>query len=567
MRKQSIALGIGVLGIVGAILLAGCDSTTNPDPPNPYNPITESVNLTPSWDSGSPIILESDADSLTLAFTSTYGGSGDIYLLKVADSDSDGIFESFPESLYVNTLADSIWGPRAKRFSRIGQYEFEDSNGVWFPNYPGSAYYAGPRHLNYDMYSGRIFYSMGYNGIPQVASTTAPMFGEFDQSLNELYDIDTGREPIWDFWYSKLEVPDPTDPGETMYTFTGAYYASVAAPNSFGDQWMAYSDTLIVSGDQDFDGEMGEDPVGAIETYSGLDDDGAPGIEGDDDDGDGFEDEFDFQVQAMSTPGPEAGSYAWKMQNYDPISDDDEDGLMDEDPDDDIDNDGDGRTDEDHEGDMNNDGSPGWATGDVDGDGLSGFEDLEVRHAALRVERFLANGYDPAADDDEDGIHDEDADYKRDGIWVVKIGADGLPDEAQVPITLTNDGGRQPFFNPVNEEELLYVSNGNIKRLNLTYEAASVSVSTTDMITDNGWLESYPAYSDDGTKIVYVSSEKGSADLWTMDSDGAGNVRVTNDPGQELLPRFTPGGDQIVFEAWRFPEGDRRVLITIETLP
>jgi hypothetical protein len=423
------------------------------------------------------------------------------------------------------------------------------------------------------MHSGRIFYSMGYNGIPQVASTTAPMFGPFDQCLDEVYDIEEGRPPFWEFWYSKLEVPDPSNPGENIYTFTGAFYSSVAAPNSFGDQWMAYTDTLIISGDHDFDEEMGEDPIGAIETYSGFDDDGAPGIAHEDDDADGFEDEFDLQVAAMSTPSPEAGSYAWNMQNYDPVFDDDEDGLMDEDPpgdangDGDIDDDFDGRDDEDPVGDANGDGSPGWATGDVDGDGLSGFEDLEVRHAALRMESFLANGYDPAADDDEDGIHDEDVDYKRDGIWVVKIGADGLPDETQTPITLTNDGGRQPFFNPVNEEELLYVAGGDIKRLNLAYEADSVIVSSTDMITDNGWLESYPAYSDDGTMIVYVSSENGSADLWTMDSDGGGNVRVTNDPGQELLPRFTPGGDQIVFEAWRFPEGDRRVLITIETLP
>ena len=44
-------------------------------------------------------------------------------------------------------------------------------------------------------------------------------------------------------------------------------------------------------------------------------------------------------------------------------------------------------------------------------------------------------------------------------------------------------------------------------------------------------------------------------------------TQVTNDPGQELLPRFTPGGEQIVYEAWRFPEGDRRVLITSESLP
>ncbi len=566
MKKHRLALGIAVLGFAWAALMAGCSSTSSTSPPDPHVPIMATINLTPAWDSGSPLILETSGQNALLAFTSTYGGSGDIYLLELEDSDSDGFFESFPESLYFSTLNDSFWGPHAEAFSRIGLYEFEGDDGD-FPNYPGSAYFAGPRHLFYDPVSQRIFYSMGYGGVPQLASTTAPMIGDFDLSLEDVFDINEGRNPIWEFWYSKTEIPDPADPGETLFAFTGGYYGSAAIPNSFGDQWLAYSDTLSISGDHDFDGEAGEDPVGAIETYSGLEDDGAPGIAGEDDDGDGFEDEFDLQVQAMSEPGPEAGSYAWNMQNYDPVSDDDEDGLMDEDPDDDIDNDGDGRTDEDPVGDLNGDGSPGWSGGDVDNDGLSGFDDLEVRHATLRMENFFANGYDPAADDDEDGIHDEDADFIRDGIWVVKIGVDGLPDETQVPIPLTNDGGRQPFFNPVNEDELLYELDGDIYRMNLSYEADSVIVVSTDNLTDSGWLESYAAYSDDGTRIVYVSSQHGSADLWIMDSSGDGKVRVTNDPGQELLPRFTPGGDQIVYEAWRFPEGDRRVLITSETLP
>jgi hypothetical protein len=566
MKMHRFALGISVLGFLGAFLLSGCDSSTSVDPPPAFVPLTETINLTPSWDSGSPIILEADGQTALLAFTSSYAGSGDIYLMELEDSDGDGLYDSFPDKLYFSTPSDSFVGPDADLFSEIGRYEFED-NGSGFPNYPGGAYYAGPRQLFYDGVSGRIFYTMGYEGVPQIASTTAPMFGDFDVSLDEVYNIGEPREPRWEYWYSKGEIPDLSSPGNFIFTFTGAYFASVSVPNSFGDQWLAYSDTLMIVGDRDHDRENGEDPVGAIETYAGLEDDGAPGFEGVDDDGDGFEDEFDLQVAAMSEAAPVDSSYAWFMQNYDPVSDDDEDGLMDEDPFDFIDNDGDGETDEDRQGDMNGDGSPGQAYGDIDGDGLSGFEDLEVRHAGLRVDRFLEYGYNPAADDDEDGMHDEDVNYLRDGIWVVKIGADGTPDENQIPVTLTNDGGRQPFFNPVNGDELLYTVDGDIISLSLVYEADSVSVAAEANLTDSGELESYPAYSDDGTLIVYVSSRHGSADLWIMNSDGSDPRRITNDPGQELLPRFTPGGDQIVFEAWRFPEGDRRVLITREPLP
>jgi len=569
MKRQLLAIASIALGSVGALLLDGCGGVDPASPPVSYVPITESIELTPSWDSGSPLILQEDGDSALMAFTSTFAGSGDIYLLRIQDSDGDGLYDSFPDSLYFSTLDDSFWGPRAVFFSRIGRYEFGEGDSS-FPNYPGSAYYAGPRQLFYDAASDRIFYTMGYGGIPQVLSTRAPAFDDFDVfdlPLEEVFNIGEPRSPIWEWWYSKELVPDSSNPGESVYALTGAYYAAVSRENGFGDQWLAYSDTLGISGDHDQDGQKGEDPIGAIETYAGLEDDGAPGFAGKDDDEDGFEDEFDLQVAAMSEPAPTAGSYAWNMQNYDPVSDDDEDGLMDEDPIDEIDNDGDGSIDEDPAGDWNGDGSPGTASGDIDGDGLSGFEDLEVRHATLRVERFLEYGYDPAADDDEDGIYDEDADIIRDGIWVVKIGADGTPDETQAPVSLTNDGGRQPFFNPVNEEELLYAVGGDIVRLSLAYEADSVSVLGTTKLTDTVELESYPAYSDDGARIVYVSSRDGSADLWIMNSDGSDRRQVTNDPGQELLPRFTPGGAQILFEAWRFPEGDRRVMITKDPLP
>lgn len=95
---------------------------------------------------------------------------------------------------------------------------------------------------------------------------------------------------------------------------------------------------IAVMIDNDGDGRIDED------TSSDMSGDNSPGISGLDDDGDGFVDEGDNR-------------------------DDDEDGLVDEDPSDGIDNDGDGSIDEDTGGDMNNDGLPGVAGFDDDQDG------------------------------------------------------------------------------------------------------------------------------------------------------------------------------------------------------
>jgi hypothetical protein len=98
-----------------------------------------------------------------------------------------------------------------------------------------------------------------------------------------------------------------------------------------------------------------------------------PGIEGFDDDGDGFVDE----PPLVLIMGPQ---------------DDDEDGSWDEDPWNGVDDDGDGDIDEDVGWDMNADGSPGIGLFDDDGDG--------------QLDEQLMSG--SLSDDDEDGQYMED---------------------------------------------------------------------------------------------------------------------------------------------------------------
>ena len=140
---------------------------------------------------------------------------------------------------------------------------------------------------------------------------------------------------------------------------------------------LAYSGTI----NEDNDYYFGDPLFPRIDedTKADSNNDGAHGIAGIDDDGDGDIDE---------------ASASWNGE------DDDEDASLDdevnEDPVDGIDNDGDGNIDEDFAEDMNDDGKPGIRGMDDDGDGL-------VDEDAAGQE-----GMGDAGDDDEDGLINED---------------------------------------------------------------------------------------------------------------------------------------------------------------
>ena len=632
MKHRLPLWGMALVSVLGIGLLGACDEQTGGTAPPDLTPLTLSVELTPNVDSGSPVALEADGEVMALVYTSLFGGSGDLYRLVISDDDADGIYDAFDlTEEYPNENDTTIHYPRPDhhQFSQIGSYEVQTDGGN-YPSDPGTVYFSGPRHLFYDAHTDRIFYSMGYDEVSQIASTVAPLdaggghfgevFNEYDAPLEDHSDA-SGRAPVWDFWYTKKF-------GNADWAFTGGNHGGISPPQG-GNQWLAYADTLLESYDRDGDFAIGEDPVGAIEELAGGANDFAPGIVGVDDDGDGNADELDLEVAGIQEDSPAQYSYAWMLQNYVPAWDDDEDGLIDEDgPDsidndldglfdedppedpidndldglfdedpidgedndgdglidedpeedpidddndgsfdedgfDSLDNDGDGRKDEDFDGDMNGDGFPGSVGDDLDNDGYADLDDPEVKHANLRA--LNQNDYDPVYDDDEDGISDEDADYARNGIWVVRIGADGLPDLSVTPISLTNDGGRQPFFNPVGSD-LIYWDDGDILRLSLEFTADGVTVLGSENLTSSAALEGYPAYDDAGERIVYSSSEHGTADIYIRQADGSVD-RVTNSLGQELYPRFTPDGNQILYEAWLYPDGNRRVMITVEDLP
>ncbi|HEY3280527.1 MAG TPA: Ig-like domain-containing protein [Gemmatimonadales bacterium] len=60
-----------------------------------------------------------------------------------------------------------------------------------------------------------------------------------------------------------------------------------------------------------------------------------------------------------------------------------------------------------------------------------------------------------------------------------------------------------------------------------------------------------PAFSPDGSRIAYVSTVGGNAEIFVMNADGTSPTRLTNDPQADGRPAFTADGQTVVFHSAR----------------
>lgn len=67
-----------------------------------------------------------------------------------------------------------------------------------------------------------------------------------------------------------------------------------------------------------------------------------------------------------------------------------------------------------------------------------------------------------------------------------------------------------------------------------------------------GW-DFYPVWSPDGTQIAWGSdrAEPGNVDVWVMDADGSDPVQLTDSPGEDRGASWTSDGEKIVFHSAR----------------
>ena len=66
-----------------------------------------------------------------------------------------------------------------------------------------------------------------------------------------------------------------------------------------------------------------------------------------------------------------------------------------------------------------------------------------------------------------------------------------------------------------------------------------------------------PAWSPDGTQLVFVSRRDGNDEIYTMNADGSNQTRLTNDAAEDIEPAWSPDGLKIAFTSNR--DGDYEI--------
>jgi Tol biopolymer transport system component/DNA-binding winged helix-turn-helix (wHTH) protein len=63
--------------------------------------------------------------------------------------------------------------------------------------------------------------------------------------------------------------------------------------------------------------------------------------------------------------------------------------------------------------------------------------------------------------------------------------------------------------------------------------------------------ESAPAFSPDGRKIAFVATRDENQEIYVMNADSSGLIRLTRSKSEDILPRFSPDGRSVIFSSDR----------------
>jgi Tol biopolymer transport system component len=152
--------------------------------------------------------------------------------------------------------------------------------------------------------------------------------------------------------------------------------------------------------------------------------------------------------------------------------------------------------------------------------------------------------------------HIKGMDWALDGIKLaIEVGPEGLPH--QIYVIDVRDGtvisqfpGEQPTWSPDSQELLIKSCNPECGLWKVGFDGHGETLITSDS------TDSYPTWSPTGRYIVFTSrSRTGDWEIYRLDLFDVKLVRLTNRPGSDTTPIFSPDGLEIYLRTDAFGEG------------
>ena len=145
-----------------------------------------------------------------------------------------------------------------------------------------------------------------------------------------------------------------------------------------------------------------------------------------------------------------------------------------------------------------------------------------------------------------------------DGSPATRLGYD---EERDFGYSWSPDGERIAFYHGTGVED------GG--RFDFTADIFTMAADGTDVrqLTDDPGVDLFPVYSPDGSRIAFTSDRAGTVDIWVMDADGSNPTRVTefeNDSLDDYHPTWSPDGSKIAFVRGQVPPGGNGKLWVID---